>query len=411
MGAALRGARRAKGATVMAETRKIGEYELLEPLQGGTHPLFKARDAAGHVVALKAIPLSAASEEQRERFLREAEIAKSLDHPNLVKVIASGAGETHLYQVMEMLEGSDLRKILAQKTPLSWEQRMQIMEQVCDGLGYAHYRGLVHRDLKPANLFLENTGRVRILDFGMARIQDSKLTQAGVALGTLNYMAPEQIRGEKCTPASDVFSCGIIFYELITGRHPFSHGSAGLQEILTSVLFHSPPPLRDLAPDAPQGVENVIGQALEKDPARRPQNASELRGMLRSCRLGAAVAAVPQAPAPVQAPDLGATRKIRRPDVEALKAMQQAAPPVAPQPAKPSPPPAPAPRPQTVYCPACTQANRKGSTVCQHCGASLMASSAKLPAIAEKTSMPLWLIAGMIGIAVLAVVIVLLTRN
>ena len=136
----------------MAESRKIAEFELLEPLHGGTHPLFKAKDPAGNLVALKAIPLTVASPEQRERFLREAEIAKTLDHPNLVKVIASGTGETHLYQVMEMLEGSDIRKILASKTPLSWEQRLQIMEQVCDGLGYAHYRGLIHRDLKPANL-------------------------------------------------------------------------------------------------------------------------------------------------------------------------------------------------------------------------------------------------------------------
>ena len=238
----------------MAEVRKIGEFELLEPLHGGTHPLFKAKDAAGNIVALKAIPLTIASPEQRERFLREAEIAKTLEHPNLVKVMASGAGETHLYQVMEMLEGSDIRKILASKTPLTWDQRLQIMEQVCDGLGYAHYRGLVHRDLKPANLFFENSGRVRILDFGMARIQDSKLTQAGVALGTLNYMAPEQIRGEKCTAASDVFSCGIIFYELITGRHPFSHGSAGIQEILTAMLFQEPAPLRQLVPDAPPGI-------------------------------------------------------------------------------------------------------------------------------------------------------------
>lgn len=399
----------------MAETRKIAEFELLEPLHGGTHPLFKAKDAAGNVVALKAIPLSAASEEQRERFLREAEIAKSLEHPNLVRVMASGTGETHLYQVMEMLDGSDLRKILAQKTELSWEQRMQIMEQVCDGLGYAHYRGLVHRDLKPANLFLENSGRVRILDFGMARIQDSKLTRAGVALGTLNYMAPEQIRGEKCTAASDVFSCGIIFYELITGRHPFSHGSAGIQEILTSMLFQAPSPLRELAPDAPAGIENVIAQALDKDPSRRPQNASELRGMLRSCRIGAQAGAAPQAPAPVQPPDLGATRKIKRPDVEALKAMKLAADQAAAKPAPPPPKPVAAPpRPETVYCPACTQVNPKGASVCMHCGASLMATSTKMAAMQPgdaSSSSKQWIVAGIVVVVILAVAVFLLTKN
>lgn len=393
----------------MAEIRKIGEYELLEPLHGGTHPLFRAKDAEGRVVALKAIPLSLASEEQRERFLREAEIAKSLDHPNLVKVMASGAGDTHLYQVMEMLEGSDLRKILSQKTVLSWEQRLHIMEQVCDALGYAHYRGLVHRDLKPANLFLENSGRVRILDFGMARIQDSKLTQAGVALGTLNYMAPEQIRGEKCTSASDVFSCGIIFYELITGRHPFSHASAGLQEILTSMLYQAPPPIRELAPDAPAGIENVIGQALDKDPSRRPQNASELRGMLRSCRVGAAAGSSPPPPPPVAPPDLGATRKIRRPDAEAMRKMQ-VPPPPAPKPAQPPPKPS-APRTETVYCPACTQANPKGASVCRQCGASLMSTSTKLPAAKAKASSTRWIVAGAIVVAILAVILFLLTKN
>lgn len=400
----------------MAEVRKIGEFELLEPLHGGTHPLFKAKDAAGNIVALKAIPLTIASPEQRERFLREAEIAKTLEHPNLVKVMASGAGETHLYQVMEMLEGSDIRKILASKTPLTWDQRLQIMEQVCDGLGYAHYRGLVHRDLKPANLFFENSGRVRILDFGMARIQDSKLTQAGVALGTLNYMAPEQIRGEKCTAASDVFSCGIIFYELITGRHPFSHGSAGIQEILTAMLFQEPAPLRQLVPDAPPGIENVIAQALDKDPAKRPQNASELRGMLRSCRLGAA-SSTPTPPAPVQAPDLGATRKIKRPDLDALKAMQKAAPAPEAKPAPPPPPP-PAPKPapprtETVYCPACTQANTKGAAVCKHCGASLMATSTRFATMQPKapSSASQWIIAGIIVIAILAVTVFLLVKN
>lgn len=395
----------------MAEARKIGGYELLEPLHGGTHPLFKAKDAEGKLVALKAIPLTIASDEQRERFLREAEIAKTLDHQNLVKVIDSGTGETHLYQVMELLEGSDLRKLLGQQSALAWEQRMQIMEQVCDGLGYAHYRGLVHRDMKPANLFVENSGRVRILDFGMARIQDSKLTRVGVALGTLNYMAPEQIRGEQCTPASDVFSCGIIFYELITGRHPFSHGSAGLQEILTSMLFQSPPPLRDLAPDAPAGIEMVIAQALEKEPQKRPQNASELRGMLRSCRVGLASGTKPPPPAPVPAPDLGATRKIRRPDIEALKAMK----PPAPPPAAPKPPAPPAQKPaperaqETLYCPACTRPNPKSASVCAQCGASLMMTGTR-PAMQKTPNSARWIIAGVIAITILAIVLFITLR-
>lgn len=393
----------------MREATRIGGYELLEPLHGGTHPLFKAKDAAGALVALKAIPLSVATEEQRERFLRETEIAKSLDHLNLVKVIASGSDDTHLFQIMELLEGSDLRKILTEKIPLSWEQRLQIMEQVCDGLAYAHYRGLVHRDLKPANLFLETSGRVRILDFGMARIQDSKLTRAGIALGTLNYMAPEQIRGEKCTAASDVFSCGIIFYELASGRHPFSFGSSGLQEILTSMLYQPPPALRDLVADAPSGIDNVLGQALDKDPARRPQNASELRGMLRSCRLGAPVAAAPKAPSNAAAVDLGATRKIRRPDLDALKAKMP--PPAAEAvPAMASSAASSTPRIANVYCPACTMANTKGAAVCMHCGASLMATSSRVPILQPKSSLRAWIVAGVCVVVILAVTLVLVLR-
>lgn len=402
----------------MAEVKKIGVYELIEPLAGGTHSLFKAKDPQGRVVALKAIELNLATEEQQKRFLREAEIAKSLDHPNLLSLLDSGTDANYLFQVMELLDGADLHRTLARKTAMSWEQRMRIMVQVCDGLAYAHTRGMVHRDLKPANLFLENSGRVRILDFGMARIENSSLTKAGVALGTLNYMAPEQLRGAQCSAASDVFSCGIIFYQLISGQHPFSQGSGALEEIFTKILFQAPKPLRELVPDVPAGIETVINQALEKDPENRPQNASELRGMLRAAAMGSTASPAPS-PAAAAVEDLGATRVVRRADMELAKL--KAAPPAPPAPSTPAPAPpqvpAPPPAPPTApgapqadkrYCPACAMANAKNAVACVHCGSSLMATGTTYPAakdLGKAAAKPgkLWLIGGAAVVILLVV--------
>src|SRR5438093_10175109 len=125
---------------------------------------------------------------------------------------------------MDLLEGADLSRPLNEGRLFSWDEKLSIMEQVCEGLHYAHERKLTHRDIKPANLFLENSGRVRILDFGMARTESSNLTKIGLAVGTMLYMSPEQIRGESCTPAADVFAAGVVFYELATGKHPFAAG-------------------------------------------------------------------------------------------------------------------------------------------------------------------------------------------
>ena len=158
------------------------------------------------------------------------------------------------------------------------------MEQVSSGLQYAHEHHLVHRDIKPANLFLETSGRVRVLDFGMVRVADSELTKVGSSLGTLNYMSPEQIRGERCTPATDVFSAAIVFYQLATGRHPFSARDRSLGRVVSAIVFETPPKLSELAPDAPEGLEFILDRALEKDPATRLQNAGDLKQAITLCR-------------------------------------------------------------------------------------------------------------------------------
>src|SRR5215471_18219619 len=231
---------------------KIGPYQILESVHRGPQPLYRAKSKDGKEVALKAVAVANLSEEARERFKREAETCRALDHPNVVRMFDAGEADGYLYQAMEMLEGADLGKVMGENRPFTWEAKLSIMEQVAEGLEYAHARKLVHRDIKPANLFLENSGRVKVLDFGMVRVAESELTKVNSSLGTLNYMAPEQIRGERCTAAADVFSAGIVFYQLASGRHPFSTRERSLPQVVSAIVFEAPPKLSDLCPGAPE---------------------------------------------------------------------------------------------------------------------------------------------------------------
>ncbi len=345
---------------------RIGNYRILGEVYRGPRPLYRVQAPDGRVLALKTAPVAGLSEEMKERFRREGAICAALDHPNIIKVYDSGEDSGMMYQAMDLLEGEDLSKALLNKREIPWDQRLNIMEQACDGLQYAHERNLVHRDIKPANLFLETSGRVRVLDFGMARLDSSKLTQAGDSLGTLNYMSPEQIRAETCTPASDVFSAAIVFFELASGRHPFITGPAKMAEIMKAIVFGAPAPLKDLAPDMPEGLDFVLNKALEKDVARRLQNAADLKQALSLCRITLKLKA-PKKSAGAPAPeDLGKTVVMDRPG----PAVPRPAPP-PPKPAPPPPPPpkvAPAPKPEVVFCPSCTQPNAKGATLCSACG-------------------------------------------
>src|SRR4051795_11814610 len=267
---------------------KIGPYQILESLHRGPQPLYKARAADGRVVALKAAPVAGLNDETRERFSREAETCRSLSHPHLVQVFDAGEADGMMYQAMELLEGADLGKVMGEGRAFTWDQKLAVMEQLGDGLQYAHEHKLVHRDIKPANLFLENSGRAVVLDFGMVRVAESELTKAGAAVGTVNYMAPEQIRGERCSAASDVFSAGIVFFQLATGRHPFSSRDRSLAQIVSAIVFEAAPKLSEICPDAPEGLEFLLNRALEKDPVKRPQNARELKQSIAVCRLALA---------------------------------------------------------------------------------------------------------------------------
>jgi serine/threonine protein kinase len=434
---------------------KIGPYQIVEVIHRGPQPLFRARAKDGHEVAIKAVPVADLTPETRERFTREAETCRRLEHPNLIRVFEMGEADGMLFQAMEMLEGADLGKVMAEGRHFTWDVRLAIMEQVSSGLQYAHEHDLVHRDIKPANLFLETSGRVRVLDFGMVHVADSELTKVGSSLGTLNYMSPEQIRGERCTPATDVFSAAIVFYQLAAGRHPFSARDRSLGRVVSAIVFETPPKLSELAPDAPEGLEFILDRALEKDPATRLQNAGDLKQAISLCRTalhltpaGPPVSAVlePDAhdktrvlhrPPPAAAPvDEGKTRvmlqvpsaptaprdddktRVMRADPPVpvddgkTKVLQRpSASPVAPPPAPPKLPPAAArpvalPVQQFRYCPSCTFANPPHATECERCQTPFSAGA--LPA--KSGSWPLYLAIAIAVLLAIALIVVLILK-
>jgi hypothetical protein len=419
---------------------KIGPYQIIETIHQGPQPLFKVKAADGRVLAVKAIPVEGLSPEARERFTREAETCRALDHPNLTRVFEVGEADGMLYQAMELLEGADLGKVMGEGRPFTWDQKLSIMEQVSAGLEYAHARKLVHRDIKPANLFLENSGQVRVLDFGMVRVAESELTKAGSSLGTLNYMSPEQIRGERCTTASDVFSAGIVFFQLATGRHPFSARDRSLGQVVSAIVFEAPPKLSELCPDAPEGLEFILNRSLEKDPARRLQNGGDLKQALALCRTalglglppapsavevaaaapasggaqqeGEKTKAMPRMAAAAAAPvDEQKTKVMKRAAPAAVAPMAQPAAPPPPVPAPPKPKAVPLPAPaaaQVRFCPICTAQNAVAAAVCRKCGNPLAGG------VGEAAQPKQWGLYAAIAVAVLlavALVVVLIVKR
>jgi serine/threonine protein kinase len=418
---------------------KIGQYTILDVLHRGAQPLYKAKGKDGKEVAVKAIPVAGLTAEMRERFNREAQTAKTLDHPNLVRVFEAGEADGHLYQAMELLVGSDLGHVMAEGRKFTWEDKLSIMEQVCDGLQYAHEHHLVHRDIKPANLFLENSGRVRVLDFGMVRVAESELTKVGSSLGTLNYMSPEQIRGDRCTTASDVFSIGIVFYQLSTGRHPFSSKDRSLAKVVSAIVFETPPKISEICPDAPEGLEFILNKAMEKDQANRIQNAGDLKQAMSLCRITmklgfsqqhaakppeprAGTGAFPQeaggrSPGP-QGPGAVAFAPEDSDKTQVIRRDKAQTPRVAPPPAKPQvkPPAQPPPPPPVklntgfLHCPICTTPNPPGATVCRGCGNPLGTGVVPDPAQAKPVQWGLYVAIAAAALLAVVLIIVLIQK-
>src|SRR5262249_29011884 len=223
------------------------------------------------------------TEELRARFFREAQACAKLSHPNVVTIHDIGEADGNLFIVMELLEGDELRQLIARRTITHLEDKLPLMIQICEGLEYAHEKGIVHRDVKPGNIFVLRNGQVKRLDCGIAQIAavETGLTRAGLIVGTLQYMAPDRARGQG-GHASDIFSVGAVFYELLTNRAPFS-GEDPI-EILEKLRTENPPRLTELEPSLPAELEAIIERALAKDPARRYPSLGQMRVELQILR-------------------------------------------------------------------------------------------------------------------------------
>jgi serine/threonine protein kinase len=269
----------------LATLERFGKYQIVAKIgQGAMGEVYRARDTAlNRDVAVKTIQAGDSSDETlQKRFLREARSAAGLNHPNIITVYDFGQEHGRLYMAMELLEGGDLKRAIADRSLKTLEDRLSIMEQIASGLAFAHENGVVHRDLKPANVHLQPDGTVKVVDFGLAKVSGSDMTRSGMIMGTPHYMSPEQVRGEKADARSDVFSLGCIFYELMTAAKPFDADS--MHAVLFKVLQEEPPPVRQLSPNVPVVVVQVVEAALAKDPQQRFANAGEFLEALHAAR-------------------------------------------------------------------------------------------------------------------------------
>ena len=279
----------------LAPGSRLGPYELLALLgAGGMGEVYRARDTRlGRHVAVKIIPRDLARDRRRvQRFELEARAAGALQHPNIVSIFDVGSHRGTRFVVMELAEGETLREIM-RRGSLPERDAVQIASQAAEGLEAAHAKGIVHRDLTPGNVVVTREGRVKILDFGLAKLvrqdgptgpegavafETSLFSEEGTIAGTVPYMAPEQIRGEKLDGRTDLFALGILLYEMVTQRRPF--GGDTPADVASSILRDPPIPPRDLRADLSEGLNEVIVRCLEKDPARRYGSAKQLRSDL-----------------------------------------------------------------------------------------------------------------------------------
>src|SRR6516164_4635589 len=265
----------------------LGQYEIRSPLgAGGMGEVYRAHDnRLDRDVAIKVLPEYLTSDADRlRRFEQEARATAALNHPNILAIFEMDTHGSVSYLVEELLEGETLRERL-RRGPIPLRKAIECAVQIAHGLAAAHDRGIVHRDLKPENLFITKDGRVKILDFGLARLvtppnasgEEATVTQKtdpGVVLGTAGYMSPEQVRGKLVDHRTDIFAFGTILYEMVTGKQPFRKSTSA--ETMTAILNEEPPSISQIAPTASPGMRRVVHRCLEKDPEQRFHSSHDL---------------------------------------------------------------------------------------------------------------------------------------
>ena len=291
--------------------KMISHYRILSRLgAGGMGEVYLAEDSRlDRKVAIKFLSAESASDEgAKKRLIREARAAAKLDHPNICAIYEVGEADGQTFIVMQYVEGETLTARF-NRDPMTLGDAVAIAEQVANALAEAHAKGIVHRDIKPQNIMLTARAQVKVLDFGLAKVMREKalpeseaetailVTQSGVIIGTVPYMSPEQVRAEDLDGRSDIFSYGVVLYEILSGRRPFEAKSTA--EVISAILTQEPPPLRGQASAVPERLERLIRKCLEKEPARRYQTMEELTADLalvrRDCETGKIAASIADA--------------------------------------------------------------------------------------------------------------------
>jgi eukaryotic-like serine/threonine-protein kinase len=266
---------------------QLGRYRILgEVGRGAMGVVYKAEDPQlNRIVAIKTIHMAADLEERAEyeaRFHQEAKAAAGLNHPNIITVHDIGREDDVIFMAMELLEGTEVRELMERgRLPLALA--LDIAADVADGLAFAHERGVIHRDIKPGNVMVVHGRHAKIMDFGIARVRVSDVkTQTGAILGSPKYMSPEQVNGQRADHRSDIFSLGVMTYELAAGAAPFSGATLG--ELMLDISAGALRPPTTVNAALPPVFDLIVAKALEKDPAARYQNATEMARDLRACR-------------------------------------------------------------------------------------------------------------------------------
>src|ERR1700719_1467960 len=257
--------------------KKLGKYEVIGELgHGAMGVVYRARDPViNRLVALKTITSGGADDPSMlERFYREAQSAGGLQHPNIVTIFDMGDESGVPYIAMELIDGENLDQLIAQRTPIPLPLKLVYATQACSAFEYAHKRGIIHRDIKPGNIMVNKDGTLKIVDFGIARVLEASRTQTGMLMGTFAYMSPEQYHGEHADERSDIWSFGVLLFELLTYQRPFSGDAPAA--LMNKICQQAPTPLHEVAPDCPPELEAVLDRIFQKSPADRYQTMEDL---------------------------------------------------------------------------------------------------------------------------------------